>query len=317
MWNYKPDTIRVAPNTFNLELYLANRYLSKEAMNWKGIFSLLGFGGSAMFFNNWLNQNYGSHNDPRPAIQIMAEEDPQTFNDILQQGIVSDESLQDLVNSQILSNFEAEYYSNLRRERYRQIEQERRRRNQEQFFSESRPQLPEVVLFDSQDIENEDAGNIYIHQPGTEYTVQDMDRLLELIKDVEGFRSMAYYDPSGVLTIGYGFTRVDIPDLEIGDTMSRERADRVLIRIMNSRYIPQVRSMVRVPLTDNQLIALTSLIYNIGETAFRRSTLLRSLNNGNYDEAAEEFSNWIRGGGEILPGLVDRRNREIEIFQGG
>jgi lysozyme len=76
----------------------------------------------------------------------------------------------------------------------------------------------------------------------------------------------------------------------------------------------QVSSLVKVPLTDNQFSAIVSLVYNIGSGQFQTSTLLRKLNRGDYDGAANEFGRWVYDNGKKLDGLVTRRENERELF---
>ena len=77
---------------------------------------------------------------------------------------------------------------------------------------------------------------------------------------------------------------------------------------------------VKVPLTSNQKIALSSFIYNIGGTKFIKSDLYKKLNAGDYKGAADKFEDYIKqknrktGKYEVLNGLVDRRKREKELF---
>jgi lysozyme len=139
--------------------------------------------------------------------------------------------------------------------------------------------------------------------------------LLTLVRNFEGFRSRAHRDPGGTLSIGYGFTRDDIPDLNENSTITRQRADQLLRDILLNQYMPYVDELVTVPLNQNQRDALTSFIYNVGPGSFRRSTLLRELNRGNYDNAADEFLRWNRAGGRVLPGLTRRRNAERDLFR--
>lgn len=72
-----------------------------------------------------------------------------------------------------------------------------------------------------------------------------------------------------------------------------------------------------VPLTADRYGALVSLVFNIGSGHFHDSTLLRVLNLGKYDAAGECFAAWNRGGGKVLPGLVVRRRKEMELWNGG
>ena len=68
-----------------------------------------------------------------------------------------------------------------------------------------------------------------------------------------------------------------------------------------------------MPLTQNQFDSLVSLTYNIGTGTFEKSTLLKKLNAGDYQGAADQFTVWNKGGGKILQGLVDCRAKEKEV----
>lgn len=134
---------------------------------------------------------------------------------------------------------------------------------------------------------------------------------LSLIKQHEGLRLFPYRDPIGLMTIGYGhlikagevfppkITEAEAEALLIKDTEIAQRA---------------VRENVKVPLTQNQFDALASLVFNIGAGAFKSSTLLRVLNGGFYQAAAEQFLVWKRAGNKpdlLLP----RRRKEKELFE--
>lgn len=142
---------------------------------------------------------------------------------------------------------------------------------------------------------------------------------LEIVRTFEGFRPKAYYDLGGTkgkLTVGYGFTNYDIPELKPGYTMDQKKAEELLPNLINRKYGPSVTRNVKVPLTDQQYSALTSLVYNIGPTNFANSTLLKKLNAGDYSGAADEFSRWIYAGGQPATGLVRRRAAEQALFTG-
>jgi lysozyme len=64
----------------------------------------------------------------------------------------------------------------------------------------------------------------------------------------------------------------------------------------------------------NQQLALLSLRYNIGGDAFNKSGLLRELNTRNYTGAALRFAEWRLSEGKIIQGLVNRRERERQLF---
>ena len=80
-----------------------------------------------------------------------------------------------------------------------------------------------------------------------------------------------------------------------------------------------VTRTVGVPISDNQLSALTSFADHIGPNNFSKSSALRVLNSGNYKDvpnAMMEFtSNNVSGVTETRPDYVQRRQFEGELFQ--
>jgi lysozyme len=139
-----------------------------------------------------------------------------------------------------------------------------------------------------------------------------LELALPLVARWEGCKLSAYLCPAGVWTVGYGATG---PDVRPGVKWTQEQAEKRLRADLRG-FGERVDVLVRVPLTAGQLAACASLAYNIGIEAFRRSTLLRKLNAGDYTGAANEFNKWVRGGGRVLPGLVKRRADERRLFEG-
>lgn len=140
---------------------------------------------------------------------------------------------------------------------------------------------------------------------------------LNLVKQHEGFRSYAYIDTSGYPVIGYGQSRIRGRKVRMGQRISRAEADAELAREL---YQIQriVRSKVKVQLNPNQIGALTSLVYNAGTRILTNSTLIRKLNAGNYEGAANEMLRWNKAhqGGRLVPlaGLTRRRQAERQLF---
>ena len=138
------------------------------------------------------------------------------------------------------------------------------------------------------------------------------ENCIALIKEYEGYRRNAYPDPGtngAPWTIGFGHTK----DVKRDDTCTMEEATSWLYVEANEAAI-QVLNAVKTPLTQNQLDALTSFVYNEGIGNFTKSTLLKLLNQGNYDGAAKEFTKWIYAAGVSLPGLIKRRQAEKALF---
>lgn len=139
---------------------------------------------------------------------------------------------------------------------------------------------------------------------------------LELIKKSEGLRLYAYLDAVGVWTIGYGHTSAaGAPKVYKGMRITAQEAEDILLADLERVYIPAVTKNVSVPLNPNQLGALVSFVYNLGEANFKKSTLLKKLNKADYKGAAAEFPKWNKAGGKVLKGLVTRRAAEKALFE--
>lgn len=136
------------------------------------------------------------------------------------------------------------------------------------------------------------------------------DHGIAFIADHEGLVLHTYKDAVGILTIGVGHTG---PDVLPGMTITREQAME-LLRSDVYEAEHSVNSLVKVELTQDQFDALISFVFNVGGTAFSKSTLLKKLNKGDYQGAALEFSRWNKAGGRELLGLTKRRIAEARLF---
>lgn len=132
---------------------------------------------------------------------------------------------------------------------------------------------------------------------------------IDLIKKFEGCELKAYKCPSGIWTIGYGHTE----GVTEGQTITPIQAEEYL-KADIVKYENAINVLVKVPINQNQFSALVSFVYNIGVSAFENSTLLRLLNDRNYNEASNQFDRWVYGGTNKLQGLVNRRKAERELF---
>jgi len=135
------------------------------------------------------------------------------------------------------------------------------------------------------------------------------ERGLALIRQFEGLRLSAYKCAAGVPTIGWGTTK----GVKMGQTITRDEADRLLMEDVQ-RFADHVEALVKVPLNQNQIDALSSFVYNVGPTAFANSTLLRVLNAGLYKDAADQFLRWNKAANNVIAGLTRRRIAERELF---
>lgn len=139
---------------------------------------------------------------------------------------------------------------------------------------------------------------------------------LELIKEFEGFSANAYLDVVKIPTIGYGNTfYADGTKVKLGEQISKTDALELLEFVANKYFADKIFPAIKVPITQNKFDACVSLAYNIGANAFIKSTLLKKINENDFESAANEFLKWNKSGGKELLGLTRRRKREYELFK--
>jgi len=136
---------------------------------------------------------------------------------------------------------------------------------------------------------------------------------LNLIKGYEGLRMSAHYAPCEQWTVGYGH----VGSARHGMSVTEGDAERLL----RDDVLPieqLISDTVRAPINQNEHDALVSLIFNIGEDNWKRSTVLRKLNAGDKIGAASAFELWTKAhvNNELvaLDGLVRRRAAEKSLF---
>ena len=142
---------------------------------------------------------------------------------------------------------------------------------------------------------------------------------IELIKRHEGLRLKAYLPtPNDVWTIGYGHTKT----AKQGMSITESQAD-LLLRQDVEWVEKAINRLMTVPINQNQFDALGSLVFNIGATAFAKSSVLKRLNEKDYNGAADAFLMWTKQRDRktnkmnVLPGLVKRRQEERQLFLKG
>lgn len=137
---------------------------------------------------------------------------------------------------------------------------------------------------------------------------------VDLIRRFEGCKLEAYPDPGTggePWTIGYGATG---PGIEPGVVWTQEQAEERLAEDVQ-RFADAVARALTVDVSDNEFAAMVCLAFNIGAGAFRKSTLLRLVNDGHFEAAAEQFERWNRAGGREMAGLTRRRQAERALFE--
>ena len=97
-------------------------------------------------------------------------------------------------------------------------------------------------------------------------------------------------------------------------TITLEKAEQLLVEDLH-RFEDAVCRLIEVPFTQHEFDATVSFTYNVGEGSLQSSTFRRRINKGDSKPQCfrEEFMRWVNGPNGPLPGLVRRREAEIEL----
>lgn len=141
---------------------------------------------------------------------------------------------------------------------------------------------------------------------------------IPIIKKSEGLRLKAYPDPATggkPFTIGYGATYYENgAPIQPGDKITQAQADKLLL-FHAGKAREAVRKLVTAKINPNQEAALISLAFNIGEGNLAKSTLIKKINANPGDAAINnEFNKWVYANKKIFPGLVKRRQEEVNLY---
>lgn len=132
---------------------------------------------------------------------------------------------------------------------------------------------------------------------------------LNLIKSFEGLRTESYQDGGGVWTLGYGHTS----GIDPNETCTIDQANDWLLEDVQ-KACDFILNNVDCALTQNELDALTSFVFNVGVGNFIHSTLRMALQKGDYQGAADQFLRWNHISGKVSDGLSRRREAERALF---
>lgn len=137
---------------------------------------------------------------------------------------------------------------------------------------------------------------------------------LELIGNAENCRLKPYVCPAGLATDGIGNTHN-----VTGKPKTEEQIAKDWVRNIQSSEKCLVTSMGDASMSQGQIDAFTSFIFNTGCTRFRKNPdgsetrIFKHIRQGNYKNACNELRFWVYGAGKKLPGLVKRRQKEMEL----
>lgn len=149
---------------------------------------------------------------------------------------------------------------------------------------------------------------------------------LELLKQWEGFELKVYKDSAGLPTIGVGHlitkseqSSGNIVIAGVPVQYANGLTDQQALDLLSQDVQPAENSVnngVKVDLNQNQFDALVSFTFNVGVGAFTSSTLLKVLNQGQYDQVPDQLRRWNKAGGKVVQGLVNRRENEVKLWNG-
>lgn len=132
-----------------------------------------------------------------------------------------------------------------------------------------------------------------------------------VVAPFEGMSNQAYRDIVGVPTICFGQTN----NVKMGDYKTTQQCESDLAKEL-AVYNKNMKKHVKVELLPYEEIAYTSFVWNLGETNFKNSTLLKKLNSGDRQGACSELLKWNKAGGKTVKGLDTRRKFEYEVCMG-
>lgn len=133
-----------------------------------------------------------------------------------------------------------------------------------------------------------------------------------LVKRYEGCRLVSYQDPNGIWTIGYGHTGLDIVP---GLVWTQDQCESQLLIDLNAAYSQLVQSVPAIAQqSPGRQASIADFVYNLGEGTFHTSSLRSAIILGAWQNVPRLLSQWVHAGGKILPGLVARRQAEIDLI---
>lgn len=131
-----------------------------------------------------------------------------------------------------------------------------------------------------------------------------------------GYTGGPYLDSAGVLTDCYGNTKNVSRDLVRSQAQCQALLNGEALRIGN-----HILTLTTKPISTQTLASYISFTYNVGDSAFRTSTLLKLHNQGRYREACEQMRRWVYvtvlGVKIKLQGLFNRRDKEVRLCLAG
>lgn len=144
-----------------------------------------------------------------------------------------------------------------------------------------------------------------------------------LIELFEGFSSQPYPDPASggePITTAFGSTHYcDGRKVTLLDPpVTKEVGKEMVLCFLNTHVLPDLQKHITVTLNQNQIDSIGSLVYNIGDLNFDKSTLLKKIDSNILGNSLKDFwLTWDHAGGRVIGGLLIRRTKEFNYFETG
>lgn len=139
---------------------------------------------------------------------------------------------------------------------------------------------------------------------------------IPLVAAFEGFAAKPYVDRAGSgqpITYCYGETKADGPLPPLNKIFTKQECTAALEHSLETKYDPEVRKCIHVPLPPHREAALVSFVYNLGSGALCNGAIAHNLNAGNVVAACNAMLAFDHAAGRRLPGLTKRRQIEREL----
>lgn len=137
---------------------------------------------------------------------------------------------------------------------------------------------------------------------------------LGALTQLEGYEERVYIPvPGDAPTAGYGHKEARLP---VGKLITKEQAMQWLQEDVKFAS-DAIKQCIKVPISQQEFDAYVLFAYNVGQTAFCNSTLVKKLNSADYNGACNELHRWVYSGGVKYKGLENRRAIENLICQEG
>lgn len=137
--------------------------------------------------------------------------------------------------------------------------------------------------------------------------------LKSFIPNVEGFTPTPIWDYKQ-WSWGYGTAAGFNQNIKPQGSITREKAWQEAEKKYIIPHYNQLSPLVKKSLSANQWAALLSFSYNAGPG--NAKNIIQTINSGNTADVVARIKKYVYAGGKLNQGLVNRRQKETDLYQG-